>query len=455
MRRLLSFFTLFALVLTITGCGQSQAEKEAASPVTLQVWSVFEDQAATKSLMDAYRSVHSNVSFDMRILRYDEYEEELLQAFARGEGPDIFALHNTWLGEYKDLITPLPASLTIPYTEVKGTLKKETITTLREEKAITVQEMKNNYVDAVSSDVILPYQPDPKKDAENKIFAIPLYVDTMVLYSNTDILNTANIAEPPATWQEFQNQVKTITKIDTNGNITQSAAAFGFGENVERSIDILSVLMMQNGAIMERNNKATFSEKTEDGRVPASEALRFYTDFANPVKEVYTWNSEMTGSFDAFVNGETAFFFGYSYDLPLIKQQAPKLEYRISALPQIENAKTVNFANYWAWTVSKATKNSKWAWDFIQFAAKENNVKNYLEATVRPTALRGLIAEQAENADLSVFANQLLTAESWYHGNDSNVVEEAFIYLIDNTVASGLELEDLIRETQNKVNQTY
>jgi ABC-type glycerol-3-phosphate transport system substrate-binding protein len=437
------------------GCGQSQAEKEAALPVTLQVWSVFEDQDAFEELMNAYRTVHSNVSFNMKLLRYDEYEDELLQAFARGEGPDIFSIHNTWLGEYKDLITPLPASLSIPYTETTGTIKKETVTTLREEKAITQQELKNNYVDVVSDDLIQSYQPDPNKDAEDKIFAIPLYVDTLVLYSNTDILNSANIAEPPATWQLFQDQVKLITKVNTNGDITQSAAAFGAGENVERSMDILSVLMMQNGTVMEKNGKAVFSEQTEDRRTPSSEALSFYSAFANPVKDVYTWNSDMTDSFDAFVNGETAFFFGYAYHLPLIKQQASKLEYRISALPQIENGKNVNFANYWAWTVSKASNNSKWAWDFIQYAAKKENVSTYLENTVRPTALRGLIAEQSEDDDLGIFANQLLTAESWYHGNNANVVEEAFISLIDSSITSGLELGDLIREAENKVNQTY
>lgn len=136
MRHFFSFFLLIVLLITIIGCGQSKAEKEAASPVTLKAWAVFEDQDAITNLMDAYRKVHSNVSFDLRLLRYDEYEDELWQAFAVGEGPDIFSIHNTWIGEYKELISPLPSSLTIPYTETKGNLKKETITVLRTEKTL-------------------------------------------------------------------------------------------------------------------------------------------------------------------------------------------------------------------------------------------------------------------------------------------------------------------------------
>ena len=442
------------MLLPLSGCGQSQAEKEAAAPVTLKVWSIFEDEEAFNKLMESYRKVHSNVSFDFRTLRYDEYEQELLRAFATGEGPDLFSVHNTWIGEYEDLISPLPKSLTIPYTETTGTLKKETVTVLREEKSLTEQELKNNFVGVVYNDVLRDYQPDPKQEVEKRIFALPLSVDTLALYSNTDMLNAANIAEPPTTWQAFQDQVKILTKINSNGDIVQSAAAIGTGENVERASDLLSVLMLQNGSTLESDNKAVFASKNPDGRYPASEAVRFYTDFANPVKEVYTWTSEMSDSYDAFVNGETAFFFGYAYHQPFLENDAPKLDFRVSPLPQIENGKVVNLANYWTWTTSKASANSKWAWDFIQFAAEKENVKEYLSQSNLPTALRGLINEQAEDPKVGIFVNQLLTAESWYHGKDAQVVEEAFVDLIDNAL-SGDVLENLVKAAQNKVNQTY
>ena len=250
-----------------------------------------------------------------------------------------------------------------------------------------------------------------------------------------------------------------ITHVNEKGEIISSAAALGAGKNVERASDILSLLMLQSGVTMEQNKKtAMFSENTN--RSTASlEALNFYTAFANPVKEVYTWKENMPDSFEAFVNGKTAFFFGYAYHLPLIKARAPKLNYRISALPQISNdpttSKIVNFANYWVWTVAKSSKNTKWGWDFIQFAAKKDNVKNYLTTSTKPTALRGLINDQLTNADLEIFANQLLTAESWYHGKDAGVVESTLVNLIDNTLAGTNEPRVLLREAQNKINQTY
>lgn len=458
MNKLVRFLTipvLSVLMLTGQGCGgPSAAEIEAASPVTVTIWRVFDNSSTFGEIMSAYRVIHPNVSFDYREMRYDEYQEELLNAFAHGEGPDIFSIHNTWIGEYEDLIAPLPDSLSIPYTEVKGTIKKETITTVREEPALTLRELRNDFVDIVAEDVIRPYQPDSGQAPQDRIFALPMALDTLVLFYNKDLMNAAGIAEPPASWQDFQDQVKLLTRVDAQGLIIQSGAALGTSDNVERSTDILSVLMMQNGTQMTNDgSNVTFADET--GEVaPGEQAVRFYTDFANPVKEVFTWDATQPDSFDAFVDGKTAFFFGYAYHVPLVKSRAPKLNYGVTRLPQIEGGRTVDYANYWVETVAKASPNQKWAWDFIQFATSEEHVMSYLDAAGKPTARRALVNEQIEDEDLFPFVSSVLTAKSWYRGNDATVAEQALRDLIDETL-TGIEIPEAIRRAQNKVQQTY
>jgi ABC-type glycerol-3-phosphate transport system substrate-binding protein len=223
---------------------------------------------------------------------------------------------------------------------------------------------------------------------------------------------------------------------------------------VERAFDILSLLMMQNGTQMtDSRGSATFAAELEDKSVPGADAVRFYADFANPLKAVYSWNAEQPSSFDAFASGKTAMFLGYSYHLPLIRSRAPKLNFAVAPAPQISEGRTVNYANYWVETVSKSTENVDWAWDFVQFAAEAEQVTNYLSAAGKPTALRSLINAQLEDDDLAVFAGQLLTAKSWYLGNDASVAESAFLELIDSALAGG-EPERGVRDAQNKVNQT-
>lgn len=449
-------FALFALLITAgAGCGgPSTAELAAAEPVTITVWRVFDDDSTLREAMTAYRELHKNVSFATRTLRYDEYQDELLRALAEGTGPDIFSVHNSWIGQYESLILPLPKTLTIPYTEIRGTIKKETVVTLKEEPSMTIRELETSFVDAVADDVVRDYQPNPKQEAEERIFGIPYSVDTLALFYNKDLLNSAGIAEAPKTWEEFQSDVELLTTVSANNAIVQSGAAIGTSRNVERAFDVLSLLMMQNGTVMtDSRGSAMFAQELDDNSIPGADAVRFYTEFANPLKSVYTWNDAQPPSFDAFASGKTAMFLGYSYHVPLIRSRAPKLNFAVAPVPQISEGRTVNYANYWVETVSKSTPNANWAWDFIQFAADPERVDGYLAAAGKPAALRSLINAQLLDNDLAVFAGQLLTAKSWYIGNDASVAEAAFLDLIDATIAGG-ELERLIRDAQNKVNQT-
>ena len=445
---------LLPLVLLGAGCGgSSTAEKLATTPVTLTIWRVFDNDSTLSRAMSAYRALHPNVSFEYRELRYEEYEDELIRAFAEGEGPDIFSIHNTWLGKYESLIDPLPDSLTIPYSETRGTIKKETVYTIQEEPTLSQRSLKSQYVDVVVEDVIRSYKPSSKSEAEDRIFGLPLGMDSLALYYNKDLLNSANIPEPPSTWTEFQDQVSQLTQLSTGDAIVQAGAALGTSRNVERAFDLLSILMMQNGTQMtDSRGRATFAQETDAGFL-GGEATRFYTDFANPSKAVYTWNEDMPDSFDAFTSGSTAFFFGYSYHYNLIRTANSKLNLGVAPLPQIDGGKTVNYANYWVETVAKSTNAGDWAWDFVQFAAQEDQVTDYLEAAKKPAALRSLINSQLEDEVLSVFAGQTLTADSWYRGSDAAVAEEALLDLIDDFLA-GEEQERSLKDAQNKVNQS-
>lgn len=454
-RFFLLFLVLTLLVTTGLGCGgSSQAEQLANTPVSLTIWRVFDDDDTFRDLMNGYRAIHPNVSFTYRELRYDEYEEELLEAFAEGSGPDIFSLHNTWIGKYENIITPMPASVTIPYTETRGNIKKETVTTLKQEPTMSERELENMFIEVVVDDVLRDYQATTSSSVEQRIFGLPLAVDTMVLYYNRDLLNAAGIAEPAPTWTTFQEHVTELAQIGENDAILQSGAALGTGENVERAFDIISLLMLQNGTeMLDARGRATFASETDD-LIPGLDALYFYTDFANPLKQVYTWNEDQVNSFESFTNGQAAYFFGYAYHVPLIEAVNSKLNYSVASVPQIEGGRTVTYANYWVETVSKATPFTDWAWDFILYAAEADHVVSYLNAAQKPTALRSLINDQMEDDVMYPFASQLLTAQSWYRGEEVSVAEEAFADLVEIILSGSEDPSRALRDAQNKVNQS-
>lgn len=434
--------------------------KEKMRPITLRYWRVYDEQENFEPIFNAYKTKHPNITVEYRKLRYEEYEQALLEAIAIGKGPDIFSIHNTWTRKYqtKGLLTPMPKETKMVFPYLSNGLKKEMVYEMKVSKMLTPKQLKNAFVDTVYDDVVIPVKNEATKAIEEMIYALPLGMDTLVMYYNRDLFNNAGIANPPEFWnKEFQQDVKKLTKQDNKGEIIQSGVSLGGTDNIERPSDILSTLMMQSGANMMADGRVAFnlsSQSLQDFN-PGLAALIFYSDFANPAKEVYSWNERLDNSLDLFIAGKLAMMFGYSYMEPIIKTRAPGLNYEIVKLPQIQgNVKNVNFANYWVETVSIGSKYKEEAWDFLSFLASKDQVKTYLKSVKKPTVLRSYIGEQLEDEELKLYVDQVLTAKSWYHGSNALVVEDIFKKMIKQAVAGQRDLLEILNSAAQMVQQT-
>jgi len=424
-----------------------QTGKPLLPTVNLDWWVVWEEPSDFSGLIANFRALYPQVNINVRKFRYDEYKDALIQAWARDQGPDIFSLPNTWLREYADeWLEPMPARVKLQ-KEIEsgpGCFKKRRIVTHQEE-LLSLKDIKEKFVGQVEKDIVI----------NGRIFGLPLNLDTLVLFYNRDLLDAAKIPLPPKNWQEFTDQVKKLTLVDKEGNIYQAGAALGTSNNIERSVDILSLLMMQVGTQMsDANGNAIFNQPLagDPNYFPAEEALRFYTDFQDKNKEIYTWHKEMPSALDFFTQGKLAFFFGYAYHLPLIRAKAPNLSFGIAKMPQPEGAiKEINFANYSVQVVARKSKNKDLAWAFLKQAAL--SPQPYLARVKRPTALRSLIAEQINDPDLEAFVNQVLTAQSWYQGKNALLMEEAFKEMINDVIDGKKTYLEAINFAAQKINQ--
>ncbi|MDD2807270.1 MAG: extracellular solute-binding protein [Patescibacteria group bacterium] len=425
-------------------------QQQLLEPIELTWWGVYDDPDSFQEIINDYKAVHPNVTITYKKLRPEEFETQLLNSLAEDRGPDIFSIHNDWVTKYLSKIEPLPAKTTMAYqvTRMSLGIKQETIFEVRDTTSITPAQLKNAYVDAVYYDAV----------RDGKIYGLPLSVDSLALFYNRDLLNNSAIPLPPNDWVTLQADVKKLTFQDKGGKLVQAGIAMGTADNVDRASDIVSLLMMQNGAQMSVGKQVTFgsipSGVTDRNYVPGPEAVRFYTDFANSAKEVYTWSKDFPNSVDAFAAGQVAMMFGYNYHIPYLESKRQgKLNYGITSVPQINGRPPVNFANYWVQSVSKKSKHVNEAWDFIQFMSKPEEAKKYLAKTAKPTALRTLVADQSSNDNLKVFADQLLTAKSWYQGNNANAMENAFKDML-KSVNDGTEVQQAVNLASLKIQQT-
>lgn len=413
---LLIFLTIIMIIRSTGGAS--------TAPVKLEFWGVFDEPSTFDAAIRAYENQHSNVKISYRNFSYDQYEESVIQALAAGTGPDIWMIENTWLAKHGDKLAPLP-------DKIAG----------EKLPLMTIKDFQDQFVDVAFKDLVM----------NGKIYSLPLYIDTLALYYNKDLLNTAGITRPPATWDEFNNDMTRLTQLDASRNIVRSGAAIGTSRNINRSTDILMSLMLQSGVQMTNsdNTNATFSRSVDNQRL-GEIALQYYTDFTNKSKLVYCWDDTQHYSIDAFAEENTAMMFNYSYQIPFLRSKATRLNFDVAPMPQLSLDNIRTYANYWSPAVSLSSKNIGPAWQFIAYLASADGARSYLDATNRPAARRDLIELQKTDPDIGVYATQALSARSWYQV-DSVAIEKIFADMIDDVNLNRLNYKDAIQKAESKV----
>jgi len=438
------------------GCkfSQSNEVEQLYKPIELNWWGVWEETANVASLINAYQTIHPNIKIKYKKFRYEEYESELTKAWLEQRGPEIFSIPSTQLRQYQSLIKEMPDSMRIPFVEMKGTIKQEPTIVIKTVAGLTPKKVQELFVPTVYDQVVI----------DNEIYGLPLSVDSLALYYNRDLLNSAKIPLPATTWAELIEQVKELTTFDNNGNILQAGIALGSATNIPRATDILALLMMQNGAQMtDEYNNITFNQPPPgQGKFyPGKDALEFFVNFIDPTKEVYSWAEDKPDALEMFTSGKLAYFIGYSYQAPIIKSQSPKLNFNIAPMLQtVPDVQEVNFADFWAISTYFGASEDKIqpAWDFIRFITTTPEATiTYLEASEQPTALLSLINNQIQSESMGVFADQVLNARSWYRGhdyNEANSAMEDLIYQAYHNVSSEFTTIDLLDLIVRRINQT-
>ncbi|HEX8974516.1 MAG TPA: extracellular solute-binding protein [Patescibacteria group bacterium] len=468
----------------LSGCGSSAQQSYS---VNLEIWGIFDDSMTYSEVINQYKKINPYVGeIKYRKMNQDTYKQDLLDALASGQGPDIFLINNTWLPSFENKLAPAPTPL------------------------VNDQIMKDNFPDVVAQDF-----------SDNGLtYALPLSVDSLALYYNKDMFNAAGITTPPRTWQQFNDDVRKLTVIDPTGKIIQSGAALGTAKNVNRASDILSLLMFQYGVNMPQNktSQVEFDQGVLDANgnvVQAGEqALGYYTNFArlssaqitNAANPLYSWNNNNHDSVTAFSEGSVAMMVNYSWQVANIKSKNPKLNFGVAYIPQVNLSQPISYANYWGYAVSlnKLSSASSLpvqstglqsqaqaqpsniqnsitvpnevriheAWQFLKFLALKNNgtvtlynaitknskdfpmnydpALNYLKRTGQPAARRDLIDAQKSDSTLAPFVSGNLVAKSWYQTNP-DAIEQIFDTAIESVDRGDTSLHDALTLMSNRV----
>jgi len=278
--------------------------------------------------------------------------------------------------------------------------------------------------------------------ASDGTYGIPFAVDPLVMYYNNSLRTQAGIADPPKTWEGLLKDMPQLSR-SMGGDVTQSAVPFGAYENVENARAIVSLLLLQAGnpivSVDSTGNlraQLTSTDAANSAITPAESAINFYTQFADPVKDVYTWNRSLPSARQSFLAGTLVFYPGFASELPSIATANPNLDFDMMPMPYPQtSSQQPTFGKAYAFAVPKASKNALGAEKTAFALAGPSLAQTVAHVLSMAPALVSALTPAANDRYAPVYYQQALVAKGWL--SPSPAVTDGIFSTMMSNITSG------------------
>jgi multiple sugar transport system substrate-binding protein len=390
------------------------------------IWGTF-DKALINDFF--FKITRENQAFEVVSYKQIEersFQEELLNAIADGKAPDLVIVPHTMLVTYRSKFQ------VIPYT----TLPERTF--------------RDTYIDG--AEIFM---------RSDGTYAVPLAADPLIMYWNRDIFSESGIAIPPKTWETLVSQTtRSINKVDDWFNFTQNAIAFGEYSNVTNAKNILSMLMLQAGTdIVSESERGTYSVTINgsghESLSPGIAALSFYTQFATPGKDTYSWNRAMNTDRTQFLSGKLGMYFGMGSERSSLEHDNANLNYDVARVPQGGGANVQrNYADFYGFAIPRASKNVQGAYAVATYLASPEQAKKFAELYDLAPVQRSLYSESNSEPFKDILYQSALISRGWLDP-DPERSSDLFRSMIEDAALNQERIGTVVRETAVKLESLF
>jgi multiple sugar transport system substrate-binding protein len=329
MRRRTTTLFAAALMLVATACGGSGGGTAHINIVEQDYYGApTPDTTAPQylaSFFKKYSKEHPNVSIKRESPVSPNYSSLVLSQIASGAQPDLLMVDNP------DLDRLASAGVLVPLNQL-GKIDTSGI------NANNIQETTYN----------------------GKLYALPLYTNTIAIFYNKDLLRKAGITKLPTTWDEFRADAKKTATKNTYGFVFSGQT--GPGESTWQ----FEPWLWSNGGDLTTINS------------PQSvQALNYWASLvksgASP-KDVVNWSQ--TQPIQEFEAGKAAFCENGLWNIPSMKSQFKKLHWGVMQIPtRVTGQPVVPPLGGEVWTIPKTTpERERAAFNVLKEMAQPSNV---------------------------------------------------------------------------------
>jgi len=403
-------------------------ESSSAQIGSVDVWGTYERK-------DFNQFLDTVVKYNkgMEKVRYtqfseDDFDTQVLEALASGQSPDLLFIDETKLKRYLN--------------------KTFTLTS----ESYTKRAFQENFVELAE----VYFQNDG-------IVALPLAADPLVMYWNRDLFSSAGLARAPGSWPEFFELADDLSIVDESLNVRQSAVAFGETQNVNYYREIIATLLFQIGNPIIRENESGLHVATLEGEGRLIESafpvVRFFTEFSDASKAVYSWNRSLPTAEEQFLAGKLAVYFAPASDIASLRRKNPNLNFAIAEIPAVDEdvsrRKSVH-ATLYGFMIPKASDNVGGAFAAAIEMTSVQGQNAFTDITTLAPTRRDLVTSPSSEVYQDVLKSEALYAQTFLDPDkrSTNAILSDMIGVItsgqrsiDNAIQiSNNELDELLRK---------
>lgn len=316
-------FVILAVPMILEGCRSTQAEvKPEKTELELwYYWDVSDARQCLETLVEKFNSENEKLEIRLKYVPDEDFKKTLALAVADGTMPDLAIVD----------------SADVQYYSSMGTLKDLT--------------------DCVDEEEYLEWALAGCRNEDGRYVGLPLGLNCLTFYYNTDILERANV-KPPETLDEFLKAAKQVSSDSVYG------CAFPSLQSAESIYCFLPVLWAMGGSM---ENLA--SEES-------ARAFDFIHQLAaDGSMSLSSVNMTLTDITREFANEKLAMIFAMSGSEKLIQEINPDIHFQVAELP---NGKPPVSVIGGETLIVTSQTHAEEAEEFVRFMAEPEQIRKYL-----------------------------------------------------------------------------
>lgn len=415
---LTGIFGLFIVVGVIVFSAYRGSDNEIYK---IKVWGTLAESDFQSILTASGLSQNEKYFIEYQQKNEQTFDNDLLEAIAAAEGPDIFLLPSNKI--YKNL----NKIFVVPYD------------------VFTQRDFKDTFIEG--SEIFMVPQ---------GVVALPVFVDPLVMYWNRSIFNESKVTLPPKYWDQFFNLASVISIKDGSLNILRSAVSLGEYSNISHAKEIISTLAMQAGTSITYWDQGilltNFADNLNKPIIPAEAAVNFYTEFSNPSKSSYSWNRSLAPSTNYFLSGDLAIYFGFASEISSLQSKNPNLNFDVASVPvSREGGSDFVFGKFYGLAITKGSRNPNAAFAVISLLTSQEGSRAFSDLLRLPPVRRDLLAVRQTGAYKSVFYNSAIRARAWIDP-DKDETNLIFKNMIESVTSGRSRVSEAVSRASREIN---